>query len=240
MPDLLTIQSHILTKEYGQERFKKIISEQKAKLERHVVEIIKTALPQNSRCMDYGCGFGNLLRHLLSEGYDCIGVDGSKEAFNTLEKDGIKAINAWDLSEIGGSFDCIILIDVFCYLGAPYDTLKKCYDLLTPKGMLIMRLTNKYLALEVILKFKLKSHIRDNICKRIIIDQFHMIQMPSLERIIRKVGFNSSIISGKATTAPWGKLSIYGKIIYPLSTIIEKVTFGKILISPGVLLIARK
>jgi SAM-dependent methyltransferase len=85
-----------------------------------VVSFTHTTFPPgyraNRRVLDLGCGAGNNVRFLAREGFDVVGIDGSRTALEVarrrIEEDGLKAeLKAMDFGALDfadGHFDCVI------------------------------------------------------------------------------------------------------------------------------------
>lgn len=95
---------------------------------------------KNGKVLEVGCSFGGYLYQLKKLGWETKGIELSKEAvdyaINKLKLDVLcidfKDFNSKDL------FDYIYLLNILEHTESPKNTLKKCYNLLKPKGKLIL------------------------------------------------------------------------------------------------------
>lgn len=99
-----------------------------------------------ARFLDVGCSFGGFILTALKEGYDAYGIDVSsfvvKEAKNEpLLKNRIIQSNLLDY-EPKEPFDIITLIEVIEHVPEPEQVFQKLYDLLNPRGLLIIQTAN--------------------------------------------------------------------------------------------------
>jgi hypothetical protein len=69
---------------------------------------------------------------------------------------------------------------------------------------------------------------------------FHSISIRSLTRILKEVGFNEVHIRPHASTVPFSVARWRTRTGYLTSTVIRFLSFGRIDLSPGVLVFARK
>jgi SAM-dependent methyltransferase len=95
----------------------------------------------SGRLLDVGCSYGLLLDEARRRGYDVQGVelssDGARHAGEVL---GLPVIQA-SLEHAAlspGSFDAIVMVDVFEHLDDPLATLDLCCELLAPGGALMI------------------------------------------------------------------------------------------------------
>lgn len=93
------------------------------------------------RKLDLGCGSGYLARHLLDQGHSVVGLDINRAslAVGSAAAEGIFVQgNALRTPFADGSFDCVVLADVYEHLEAPRDLLAECHRLLAPDGDLLV------------------------------------------------------------------------------------------------------
>lgn len=84
----------------------------------------KLQLPLDSEILDVGCGYGNLLLQMRSDGFtNLTGVDTFIKS-DIFYESGVKVINKY-LHEIKGSFDFIMLNHSFEHMPQPLSVLKE-------------------------------------------------------------------------------------------------------------------
>jgi len=115
-----------------------------------VVDHIKPRLPPGATVLDYGCGPGHLVPHLLAAGFSVQGADVSRETMGSaVEVSGRKGFLGFaTIDELLGEerrFDAVILLEVVEHLDDTWlmTTLKQAKALLKPDGMLIVTTPNE-------------------------------------------------------------------------------------------------
>ena len=138
------------------------------------------------------------------------------------------------------SFKAITVVDVFCLVWDPAATLRVLHRLLKPEGVLVMRLTNKHLVLRLIRAFSSQGRGRDVKISKVLLPQFHSIDIAQLTQNLKEVGFDGIRVLPHATTAPWRALSWQTQAAYLGADILYYLSLKTVNLSPGVLLFARK
>ena len=103
-----------------------------------------------------------------------------------------------------------------------------------------MRVTNKHTILNLARALSLPGEERNARLTAILKGQFHSIGVNRLGEILRGIGFDHLVIEPFATTAQWNTLSLGTRAAYSVAQGLYTATFGKVNLSPGVLIFARK
>jgi 2-polyprenyl-3-methyl-5-hydroxy-6-metoxy-1,4-benzoquinol methylase len=97
------------------------------------------------RVLDIGCGRGLILSMAKSEGWEACGLEFSDEsaayARNELGLD-IRTGNIKDAEFLDGDFDVVTIWHVLEHMENPVGTIKECYRILKPGGLLLISLPN--------------------------------------------------------------------------------------------------
>ncbi len=115
---------------------------------RHEIDQLHRHLPKlnknRNRILDVGFGNGSFLERVNSIGWKTIGVDFDKEVVASAKKRGLDVhLGGIDvLKEKESYFDVITLSHVIEHLYDPIETLKACYKLLKPGGMIWLETPN--------------------------------------------------------------------------------------------------
>lgn len=105
--------------------------------ERAVLAVLR-GLPRGSRILDFGCSSGRLLAPLTRD-YRCHGFEVNAPAAAEAAAKGIAMAPADFLERVPpGTFDALVLVDVFEHLSAPTILLRKLCAALTPGGLLLI------------------------------------------------------------------------------------------------------
>jgi SAM-dependent methyltransferase len=95
-------------------------------------------LRKGARILDFGCSSGRLLAPLAVD-YDCHGFEINPDAARAAASKGLRMVSEDSLeTQACGSFDVIILSDVFEHLSSPMFVLRKVRNLLKTGGELIL------------------------------------------------------------------------------------------------------
>lgn len=94
--------------------------------------------------LDVGCGDGEFLLLCRRAGWDCTGIELSEQAATRAAQKGLTLLplHALEGGEDGRRFDVVALINVLETVADPWIMLRRAVDLLTPRGLVIVRATN--------------------------------------------------------------------------------------------------
>jgi len=101
-------------------------------------------LSPGARILDVGCGDGTFL-DLAKERFVCTGIEISDYLlYHARKKEGLEIIEGDFLNADfkGNRYDGISLIALLEHLDKPLETVKKCFDLLNKKGLLLLKTVN--------------------------------------------------------------------------------------------------
>jgi 2-polyprenyl-3-methyl-5-hydroxy-6-metoxy-1,4-benzoquinol methylase len=97
------------------------------------------------RCLDIGCGAGDLCNTVYSLGYKVKGIDFSPDAIQLcqeLYKDIIQedeiSFSQLEIDQIQGTYDIIFMLEVLEHLEDDKSALLKIYEILKPNGYMIL------------------------------------------------------------------------------------------------------
>jgi SAM-dependent methyltransferase len=193
--------------------------------------------------LDYGCSFGEFLVLARARGWNPSGFDPNEEAVRQGRMKGFDVRPGWELQAAGFSeknFAAITANDAFCFAWDPYDTLQLFYRLLEPGGVLAMRLSNKRVVAGVVRALSPAGPARDGRVSRVLQGQFHSIAVKRLAEILRRIGFDRLEIDAWAPSISWRGMSFAARLAYLPPQVLHALTWGKVNLSPGVLLFAQK
>uniref|UniRef100_UPI0032171EDF class I SAM-dependent methyltransferase n=1 Tax=uncultured Draconibacterium sp. TaxID=1573823 RepID=UPI0032171EDF len=140
--------SMIMTKPYDQSYFdsKKYEKrrEHKVKKSGWLLDIALKLNPNISKVLEVGCSIGYTLEAAKRRNLDHLGIDISEYAVEFCKNRGLKAelYSFDDLKEQGELYDLLYMQHVLEHFEDPFETLKKCNELLNPNGTIVILVPN--------------------------------------------------------------------------------------------------
>ena len=113
---------------------------------------------ENRQLLEIGSGPGYFLKYGKELGWDVIGFEPSKQAYEYSKKFGVNVINEFfneQRVKIFKKFDVVYMNTVIEHLSDPISLLKACRNVLNPNGIIFIVSPNDYNPLQIILKNKL-------------------------------------------------------------------------------------
>jgi SAM-dependent methyltransferase len=101
---------------------------------------------KKGKILDFGCGNGEFVSYLLKKGWRAYGVDPKIKAAFTIRSSSYEGFILPSLNYLRendkGTFDAVILNFSLEHCDNPLSTLKSLYGLLSPKGLIFIRVPN--------------------------------------------------------------------------------------------------
>lgn len=142
------------------------VSLEQAQLDKKAHIAAKLAIEPGMRVLDIGCGWGGMALYLHAKtGAEVLGVTLSEEQLKVARRRAIEAgvdrkvrFELIDYRHVTGEFDRIVSVGMFEHVGTPhYRTFfRKCRELLTPDGVMLLHTIGRAGAPGVTDKFTLK------------------------------------------------------------------------------------
>lgn len=236
------IEGHCNRSNYNDPSRARAISKGKDMLQRRILSQL-ASWSKPGPLLDFGCSFGEFLLVARAEGWAPSGFEPNGLAAKSAAQKGFDVRCEWVLEKAGfpdEHFAAVTAIDSFSYVWNPYETIQTFHRLLEPGGVLAMRLTNKHMILRLARALSPCGPSRDARLTGMHKGQFHAIAITGLSRVLGQIGFDRIMVLPSARTSIWNDMSVGTRAAYTLSQVVYHVTFGKLNLSPGVLLFARK
>jgi 2-polyprenyl-3-methyl-5-hydroxy-6-metoxy-1,4-benzoquinol methylase len=177
------------------------------------------------RILDVGCSYGHLMTAAAEQGIYAEGVEINDTFRERLKTKGFQVYK--DLFEVSNRYDAITFIDSFFYFQNPLDVLRRCKELLNEDGILLLRLTNR----------NWLARLRWTLFKRsdlsVLGDTTYSYSIKSISRSLNKTGFRIKDIH----LFEKGRMK---KIFHLLACLLAVVTFKKLILTPGFIVVADK
>lgn len=107
------------------------------------VKIISSLKLTPGKALEIGCSTGLLLSLLREKGWDVQGIEISSQAAQAAGKRGIKVLTApFEEADIKEKFDLIVVNHTLEHMADPNLVLQKIYQLLSPKGIILIGVPN--------------------------------------------------------------------------------------------------
>jgi len=200
--------------------------------------------------LDVGCGDGFFLELAEKVGFDVTGIEISEQAiyyvknkrpaiYKKIYKGAFKDVKFPD-----NYFDVITLWDVFYLFNTPEDYIKEIYRVLKNDGLLLMRIKNA----DIHLWLYRSNNIFEKIVQKPFIFLPYNYTNKSIKMFLQKHNFKDiKVLNSKLTHSDPYRQSKIGEglrylkeIYYCLSQLVYLLSFGKITISPSLIVYAKK
>jgi len=243
-----TVRNHF-ENSYNDELY---FSEQRKKIFDHIAKITDMYTPENGRVLDVGGGKGHLLNKVRKLRPDIIpDLNDLSECsckFCT-ETYGIQSFcgDMTDLLKVNARYNSILLIDVIYYeskLNKMFETIDKLLS--SGQGIIIIRIPNKIFLIRIYqLIFNLLGSSNDKFfqshIKHFNPEHIYIFTQLYLRKKLQETGFKNIIFSpSPMLTKGHGEEGVISRIFFRIANIISKLTLGKLILTPSVIVIANK
>lgn len=208
---------------------------------------------EDKNILDVGCGYGYFLKMAANRGWVVNGVEITPAATRrSRELCGEKNIFHGLLNEANfpvNFFDAVTLWDVLVFVDDPFEDLTECYRIMKSKATIGIRVRNVFFQKMVYQIYSpIKNLARGLGIKNPYVFHHYCFSASALEQILRRAGFENIQITNSPLTHgdPYSHTRVRGathqakKLVALLSDAIFKVSFGKWLIGPSLLVWAQK
>jgi len=196
--------------------------------------------------LDVGCGDGEFLLLCRRAGWDCTGTELSEQAATRAAQKGLMIVPPHTLEdgEDGRHFDVVVLINVLETVADPLTMLRQAADLLTPRGLVMVRATNGLFHLPMRTPARLIGSRYDQAF------HWYLYTTRSLKTLMESVGLkvislrNSRPSRGPLSLVhPWFsrlKWAVSRALLWPLAQTLYHTTGGRIICAPSFEIVAHR
>jgi len=159
---------------------KTVLTEKDSMQNIHIVDTLRS-IKQTGKVLEIGSGYGCLLNLLYKNGFDAEGVEPGNAFFSSIEKyPEVKVSHKlFNVKEYScNSFDIIIVQNTLAFIPNIQEMLKNIWDLLKPKGILLVYDMN--------IEYTLDNGLYQNIC----LERLHYFNHQALSILLKKNGFS--------------------------------------------------
>jgi SAM-dependent methyltransferase len=182
------------------------------------------------RLLDVGCGYGSFLPVMEARGWDVEGLDVSPAVVATAVRRGrrVRLATLDQLDAAPGSYDAITMFYVLEHLPDPLRTLERARELLTPGGILLLRVPHTTPIVRLLGPFGLGGRLYD--------PPFHLYDFSPavVRRLLQRAGFTGIRTFPGRPTAPCRRPArLVAWLSGAVASILHGATGGRVLL-PGV------
>lgn len=150
---------------------------------------------ENLAILDYGCGYGTLVRALSNTRTRCVGFETNQQQVNCLRRAGVMGCSDIDELQSRGPFHGIILSDVLEHVPNPAEVLKLCRGLLLRSGILCVSVPD--FGTRIIRQMLSSAARGGSLCRGVNPwEHLNYFSADSLERLLCIAGFSVRCPSG--------------------------------------------
>lgn len=188
-----------------------------------LISIIKTLEPINSRILDIGCSFGAFLRIAKQNGFEVYGYDIIPELKDVLNKYEIASCINEDIRNCNfENIGTVTVIDTNYLWENQKSELYKLSEILSVKGILIIRTTSRLLLLKTgLILRKINKKLAKKLIYKSILNHRFVCKYSDIKNTLDKLNFR--IISISAEKSSTGK-SFINSILNKIFDIIYSIT----------------
>jgi SAM-dependent methyltransferase len=227
-----------------------IYREAKAGLFTGALDLLESRLPGKGRLLDIGCASGGLMQLAAARGWRPEGVELDAALATEAESAGF-AVYREPVEKAGlvrGSYDAVVVFEVFCLMAAPAAAAAELSALLKPGGVLYVREFNA--AFHLAAGTPPLSRIFGALGMKPAIFHNFNFRVRSLRVLLERAGFRDIQVRNSPPTAgdPYRTGGILGGVLLPAAKVLYYwcaqvlafLTAGRVLAGSSLLVTARK
>ncbi len=213
---------------------------------RSMLKHLSSYRPSPGTLLDVGCGDGGFLLLCRRAGWDCSGIELSEQAATRAARKGLTILPPRTLEggEEARHFDVVALINVLETVAEPLTMLRQAADLLTPRGLVIVRATNGRFHLPMRTPARWVGSQYDQAF------HWYLYTTKTLKTLMASVGLkvislrNSRPSRGPLSPVhPWFsrlKWTVGRTLLWPFSQTLYYATHGRLLCTPSFEIVAQQ
>ena len=204
--------------------------------------------PQPRVLLDVGCATGRLMSIAERRDWRCEGMEADAQGAQYTRMKGLAVqccSSLVDYESASASFGAIVMVDSLYYFADPGAQLRAARRLMAPGGCLLIRLPNRQW---IVLALWVIACIIPGLCQRLrplglyhyVSDALFTCYLPSLRRMIADAGFRHiRLVPAPPSHGGHGLRSLLTQFLNMVGAILFRATAGKLLVSTGVVAVAR-
>lgn len=214
----------------------------------HIAKLICGCIPPGTTILDAGGGLGHLA-HIIKKrnpGYDVLVSDISRRACDYVAKEyDLRAIccTIEQLSRTQLSFDALLLIDVLYYTDNIREAWQSISHTLKPGGYVVIRFPNRLWRTDLVqwLRKLLPDRHLETSVHGINCEHVYFFCRKYMKHRLADLGFRDVRFYPSPTRITDRKaIDWIGKLLFAFSRGISTISFGRIIVTPAQLVVARK
>jgi 2-polyprenyl-3-methyl-5-hydroxy-6-metoxy-1,4-benzoquinol methylase len=198
----------------------------------YLADVAARHIKEASHALDFGTSYGHFMGVLKDKGFSVMGVELSDEVRERCRQNGFTVYKTLEDLPSSARFDMITFIDSLYCLPQPVEMLGRIHQRLTDNGVLLLRITNRNWIIKV-----MKVVLRRSYFKQLLGDCTVSYSARGLRKLLERTGYKIKEI----LTHEGGKQDNWERrLFYKVTDLIARFTFKKVILSPGVIVIAEK
>lgn len=185
----------------------------------------------NPTLVDFGCSYGHLLEVAYNRGFIATGVELNSRLRQHCCGKGLSVVA--QISDIpGGTTNVVTMVDSLYYVSKPLEVLRQIRELLTPGGILVLRVTNRNWVAT------LRRRLLKNSDLSVLGDGMVSYSQKGIRKALANAGFD--VLRELPDRGTGKKLGIQRKGLYALLDLVTLLFGGRLIFTPGIVVVARR
>ena len=197
----------------------------------HILQLAADRIDGGSRrLLDVGCSYGHLLEIARNRGFAVEGIESNEELVRLCNSKGLKVVG--QASNVSAPADVITFIDSLYCFSQPIEILEQARDLLTARGLVIIRVTNRnWLA-------RLRAKTLHNCEYTLLGDTAVSYSVRGITRLLEVSGL--SVMSILVDGGVGKHVGWKSRIMYRTTRLATALTLDSTFLTPGIIVLARR
>ena len=228
------VRQHCSMASYTDLARERTMREQRQPFFQYLIRLASSRLGHFPRTgLDVGCSYGHLLDLLADGGCRAAGIETCATVRTPCAQRGLNVYGSLEELPRAQRFELITLVDSLYYFPQPRDLLAELREHLDDDGVLLLRISNRNWIASLLHLTGCQNHFG-----RWLGDAAVCYADSSLRRLLQASGYR--VVTVRYREPGKGHLSVATQAFYWTSTLITSISFGTVVLSPGITVLAVK